>query len=73
MIFACELRATLEYLPDKMRAKRMSLRPTRKGFQPGIRLAAWACDISPTTYARIENGGVPDIKTLIAILDWIEE
>lgn len=72
MLFACEIRSALEHLPDRMWEKRAKL-PARKGFRPGIRTAAKACGIAPTTYARIEDGGEPDLKTLIAILEWLED
>ena len=58
-------------LPQRMR-KRRSWMNASKGFQPGIRKAAQACGISPTSYARIENGGKPDLTTLIKILKWLE-
>jgi transcriptional regulator with XRE-family HTH domain len=39
----------------------------------GIRAAAKAIEISPTTLSRVENGHVPDVGTLDKICKWLGE
>ena len=71
MTTANDIRKSLRNLSKRMKAKRQTL-PAREGFRPGVRPAAAACGISPTTYARIERGGYPDLSVYLAILDWLE-
>lgn len=71
MISSRELEETLSVLPGMMETEQMKM-PAKKGFQPGLRAAAKAAGISPTTYSRIKNGYTPDMATLIKILKWLK-
>jgi DNA repair ATPase RecN len=51
----------LNNLPAIVKAKRGTY---------GIRKAAKEIGISPTTLSKVENGHIPDIKTLQSICDW---
>ncbi len=72
-VTAASLRKSLVALPTRMIRKRLALQPKRKGYQPGIRLAAESCGLSPTTYARLERGEMPDLATYLKVLEWLDD
>jgi hypothetical protein len=72
MISARDLKETLSVLPGLMETQRLAMKPAKKGFTPGLRSAAKAVGISPTTYSRMENGHTPDVGTLLKVLDWLK-
>ena len=53
---------SLEYLGGQVRQKRAAR---------GIRETAKIIGISPTTLSKVENGHIPDIKTLETVCDWL--
>lgn len=46
------------------------LRSDRRRDGLGVREAAKRIGISPATYSRLENGGVPSLETLVMVCDW---
>ncbi len=56
----------------RMRAARRLLQSESRLDHVGIRQAARAIGISPTTYQRVEGGHIPDFKTAKKIMLWLE-
>jgi DNA-binding XRE family transcriptional regulator len=48
------------------------IRERRTLLDISIRDVAKETSVSASTLSRLENGGIPDINTLIAILDWLK-
>lgn len=44
---------------------------TIRGFQRNIREVASEIGISPASLSRLENGGIPSVKTLSLLTKWI--
>lgn len=67
-----DIESALGSMGLRMREARRSMTPETRLDHIGIRQAARAVGISPTTYWRVESGRIPDFKTAKKIMLWVE-
>jgi len=69
-----DLRAMLDSLPARMKAKRHNSPSETRLLYMGVRTAAKQIGISPTTYCKAEACTLPQsVHTIIKILEWLEQ
>ena len=67
-----QLEKVLGALGPRMRSARRAMTPETRLDHIGVRQAARAIGISPTTYCRVEAGHIPDFRTAKKIMVWVE-
>lgn len=56
-----------------IRIAQLAARVLQQRADKGVRAAASEVGVSPATFSRVENGGVPDLETFGKICRWLGE
>lgn len=56
-----------------IRIVQLAARMQERRADKGVRAAASEVGVSPATFSRVENGGIPDLETFSKICAWLGE